>query len=279
MVMTATQIATRAGRFAVRMYGDGPLLILVPAIGRAAADFAPLMPTLQRRFRVATLDWPSTGTSPAADRPEAQSACSLAEAFAEVAAALGDEPAVVFGHSLGGFAAARLAIDSPHRVRGLVLVDALGFMAFNRAQRVFCAVKGRTAVTRAVEGYVARAQTLRRNANTAGVFERVDAARIRPDYAELTAAAWRSFPDPANDLRRAAAAIRCPTLVCWGVFDPVIPAFSGRTAARVIPGARLALFPTGHTPFIEDPRGFARTLDPFLSRVLALQPRPTAAPA
>ncbi len=273
--MSDTEIHTRAGRVAVTLRGDGPLLVLVPAAGRAGADFDPMLPALQRRFRVATLDWPSTGASPAATSPRDATAASLAGALGEVVAALGDEPAIVLGHSLGGFAATRLAIDAPARVRALVLVDALGFIPFGPVQRAFCVVKGRTAVTRAVEGYLARAQTLRRNPDTARVFARVDAALARPDYAELTAAVWRSFPDPANDLRRAAAAIRCPTLVCWGWLDPVVPVRGGRTAAKVIPGAQLALFATGHTPFVEAPRQFLRTLERFLTDVIGSQPGPT----
>jgi len=101
------------------------------------------------------------------------------------------------------------------------------------------------------------------------VFARVDGALTRPDYAEVTAAVWRSFPDPAYDLRQAAGAIRCPTLVCWGWLDLVIPVIGARTAARAIPGAEMALFRTGHTPFLEDTSRFLRSLDPFLKRVAA----------
>jgi pimeloyl-ACP methyl ester carboxylesterase len=190
----------------------------------------------------------------------------------DVVRALG-EPAVVLGHSVGGFAAARLAIDEPDRVRGLVLVDALGFIPFGRLQRAFCAVKGVPAVTRAVEGYLARVQTIRRNAHTANVFARVDAALAEPAFVELTAALWRSFPDPESDLRQAAKAIRCPTLVCWGWLDPVVPVIGALTASRTIRGAELALLGTGHTPFVEDTVGFLAKLEPFLAR---LEARPSS---
>jgi hypothetical protein len=39
-----------------------------------------------------------------------------------------------------------------------------------------------------------------------------------------------------------------------------------KAAARAIPGAQLALFMTGHTPFAEDTRGFLRVLEPFVRR-------------
>lgn len=262
------EVSTRLGRVAVTTQGTGPLLVLVPAAGRAAADFEPIVPALARSYRVAALDWPGTGASPAAERPRDATALTLASVLGEVIHALG-EPAVVLGHSVGGFAATRLAVDDPEHVCGLVLVDALGFIPFGRFQRAFCAVKGLPSVTRAVEGYLARAQTIRRNAHTANVFARVDAALAQPSFVEITAALWRSFPHPESDLREAARSIRCPTLVCWGWFDPVVPVIGAYTAARVIPGAQLALFRTGHTPFVEDTAGFLRVLEPFLERRVA----------
>jgi pimeloyl-ACP methyl ester carboxylesterase len=266
--MTERMIPTRIGRIALTSQGEGPLLVLVPAAGRAAADFSAIVPALALRFRVVALDWPSTGASPAADRPDNATARVFAETLREVVEALG-EPGVVLGHSVGGFAAARLALDAPDLVRGLVLVAPFGFFSFGPVTRALCAMKGRTAVTRAIEGYFARAHTIRRTAHTAGMFSRVDNALARPGYAEITAALWRSFPDPDNDLRQAARSIRCPTLVCWGWLDPVIPVICALTAARAVPGAKLALFRTGHTPFVEDTAAFLRKLEPFLAALPA----------
>src|SRR5690606_32827618 len=120
-----------------------------------AADFEAIVPALAARFRVATLDWPGTGASPTCDRPREASVARFATVLGDVVRALG-EPAILIGHSVGGFAAARLAIDEPDLVGGLVLVDALGFLPFGRVQRAFCAAKGRPFVTRVVERYLAR---------------------------------------------------------------------------------------------------------------------------
>ena len=260
------EVSTSLGRVAVTIQGDGPLLVLAPAAGRAAADFDPIVPSLAQRFRVARFDWPGMGASPPADQPRTATAAVFASLLSTVVRELG-EPALVVGHSVGGYAGARLAIDEPERVTGLVLVDPLGFLPFNRFQRAFCAVKGVPTVTRTIEGYFARAHTIRRNAHTANVFARVDAAVAQASFVEITAALWRSFPHPESDLRQAARAIRCPTLVCWGWLDPVVPVIGAYNASRAIRGAEVALFRTGHTPFVEDTSAFLRRLDPFLARV------------
>ena len=91
-------------------------------------------------------------------------------------------------------------------------------------------------------------------------------------------ALWRSFPQPESDLREAAKTIRCPTLVCWGWLDPVVPVLGAFAAARTIPDAQLALFRTGHTPFVEATTGFLRKVEPFVSRLLASARSPESYP-
>src|SRR5262245_47481830 len=99
----AMMIPTRLGDVAVETTGHGPRVLLVPAAGRAADDFAPVIAALAPRFRVATIDWPSHGASPRAIDASRATALDAAAALREVADALG-ETAIVIGHSLGGFA-------------------------------------------------------------------------------------------------------------------------------------------------------------------------------
>lgn len=50
--------------------------------------------------------------------------------------------AIFIGNSIGGNAAARLAIESPELVRGLVLVPPGGFTPHNFMTRAFCRFQG-----------------------------------------------------------------------------------------------------------------------------------------
>jgi pimeloyl-ACP methyl ester carboxylesterase len=264
------RIATRLGFIAYESHGEGPPLILLHANPGDRRDFAAVIPELARGFRVHALDWPGYGESPAPEPPARASAMAYADALEDFVAALAAGPAIFVGNSVGGFAAARLAITRPEAVRALVLVGSGGFTSVNAITRLFCRIKGSERVTRAVAGRFARYYLRARTADTAPILARADEERGVPWRVAVDAAIWRSFADPDHDLRARAAAIVAPTLLVWGARDPVLPlAKDGRNAERAIPGAELVALPTGHEPFAEDPPAFLAAVQPFLARVLA----------
>lgn len=249
---------------AITTRGFGPRCYLLPANGHDARDFDAIRPVLAERFETIALDWPAMGASPCPPDPGACSARALAEELERVVLERGGEPAVFIGHSLGGYAAARLALRRPERVRALVLVNSGGFFDAGLLGQVFCGLRGHASVIRHSEGAFARFHTKGRNAHTAAMFARIQAARSREAYAATVAAIWRSFASKDFDLRPLGAPT-CPTLLVWGERDPVVPlALAGRGAERAIPGARLVTLATGHTPFAEDPAGFLELVLPFL---------------
>jgi pimeloyl-ACP methyl ester carboxylesterase len=91
----------------------------------------------------------------------------------------------------------------------------------------------------------------------------VDAAR-RPGTTEILTGLWRSLSGPEHDLRADAGGITAPTLLVWGVHDPVVPPRLGRRAAAAIPGARLIVLDAGHVPFADRPEAFLAAVLPFL---------------
>jgi L-proline amide hydrolase len=69
------------------------------------------------------------------------------------------------------------------------------------------------------------------------------------------------------DITRRLGEIRIPTLVITGEHDEATPAIN-RTVAGGIPGAESVIYPGGsHMAHVEDPEGYMRVLDDFLSRV------------
>lgn len=80
-----------------------------------------------------------------------------------------------------------------------------------------------------------------------GVLAAVDTCRLRDRRRAMNrirskggsrtlASMWRSFADPAHDLRHRSAAITSPTLVAWGPRDRVAAGSWGRTAQQLILG-------------------------------------------
>jgi pimeloyl-ACP methyl ester carboxylesterase len=69
----------------------------------------------------------------------------------------------------------------------------------------------------------------------------------------------------ATRVERDAHLIKQPTLLVWGERDPDTPLNDGELLARLIPGARLQVFPdTGHLPQEERPQEFTEVVAEFL---------------
>lgn len=261
-------IRTRTGLVAYESSGSGTPLLLLHANPGDHRDFDAIIPPLAQGYRVIAVDWPGYGESPAIQPPSATSAMRFADALEDLIAGLGLEHIILVGNSVGGYAAARFAITHPDQVEALVLVSSGGFTAYTLVSRVFSRLKGTEFLTRRIATRFAEAYLKKRNAHTAAILARTEAGRKNPATVAADAAVWRSFLDPAHDLRARAKAITAPTLVISGKYDPVIRSDAdAQTAANCIPGARLVVLETGHEPFAEDPDAFLNVVLPFLQEV------------
>ena len=106
------------------------------------------------------------------------------------------------------------------------------------------------------------------------ITERAVARAKTVDGVEVAASLWRSFADPAYDLRSRAAEHTAPTLFVWGVRDVVLPLRAGKFAQRALPRSRLETLETGHVAFASDPRGFLALVTPFLADAFAARANP-----
>lgn len=261
-------IDTRHGPVAIQEQGSGAPLLLLHANPGESRDFDPVLPALSQHYRTIALDFPGYGESPAPNSPRSATAMMFAEVVQDVVANMGLPPAVIIGNSVGGYSAARLAIDRPEAVSGLVLVSTGGFTKKNLKTAVFCAVKGSEKVTRRIAGRFARSYLHLRNEHVQAILDRTDEGAKITKRVAVDAAIWRSFTADEHDLRKRASAISCPTLLVFGRHDPVLPAATdGRSAEESIPGARLVVLESGHMPFAEVPEAFLDTVLPFLEEV------------
>jgi len=254
-------LETASGQIAYDERGAGDPLVLLSSGAHDRHDWDGLRGLLPPRFRSVAPDWPGHGESPLGNRPA--TAMHFADVAEELVERLAPEGAVLVGNSVGGFAAARLAICRPELVRGLVLVDSGGFLGRPPQVRAFCALMARPRFLRAIYPWFANRYMRPRSDEDRRVRD-LGVATTREDPGlRAVSELWGSFASPEHDLRAEATAISAPTLILWGKRDPVIPLKVGRRLATTIPGAELTVFDTGHAPAVSDPEGFAARLVPF----------------
>jgi proline iminopeptidase len=188
----------------------------------------------------------------------------------EVAAAC-DGPAVVFGHSAGGFTALVFALRYPELVRGLVLCDTGASLQpiedpdpaphlRDRAPAEVVAIAERVwsgdrsafeDFQREVVPYYAAPEHM----------DVPNALFARSSYAPEVGAHFFATIAPTYDVRPRLHEITAPTVVVHGEHDWVVPRERARELARGLPNARLEFIPNaGHFPFAEEPEAFRRAL-------------------
>lgn len=245
--------------------GEGTPLVLLHANPGDTKDFEAVIPALARSYRVLALDWPGYGRSDLPADPASATVMLFYQVLREFIATLALPPAFFIGNSIGGNAAARLAIESPQLVRGLVLVAPGGFTAHTVITRAFCRLQGsRLSLSPRV---FASLYLKHRTPTAEAMLQRAATLQSTPERIALNRALWRSFARPENDLRQTSQDISVPTLLLFGTHDPAIPASKdGMVASRCIPSAQFVAMPCGHAPFAEVPEQFLAKVQPFLAR-------------
>ncbi|WP_332642156.1 alpha/beta fold hydrolase [Aeromicrobium sp.] len=255
-------IATTHGLVSYRDSGTGVPVVMLHATLHDRRDFDPIFDEIARNHRAIALDWPHHGES--SNSGALPRATDLVVTLKDVVNALDLEQAIFIGNSVGGYAAARLAIDDPELVAGLVLVNAGGFTKQTPATKAFIKLMSSPAFfTKRMLPLLTKAYMRAKTDSDKAIITRVK-ARAAGSGAAVAATLWSSFADPAFDLRAAAAKITAPTLLMWGTKDLTTPLSDGKRAAAVIPNATLHEFPTGHLPFSSQPWEFLEILMPFI---------------
>ncbi|MFD0428076.1 alpha/beta fold hydrolase [Streptomyces zhihengii] len=172
--------------------------------------------------------------------------------------ALGWGRAHLFGHSMGGLVAQRIAIRHPHRVHTLatssaVPSDVKGLRVL-RYLRVASLVRfARLRHPETPQGDLALAVAVARVMAAPG--QDVDEGDVREFVEEEAAHQVTSFRDRNAQSRQIGAkwhggplaGITAPTLVLHGLRDPLLRVSAARDIAAAVPGARLRALPgVGH---------------------------------
>ncbi len=260
----AARVSTRpaAGR-----YVHEPPLLLCNGIGVSFEVLQPFADALHPHRGIVRFDVPGVGGSPLPPHP--YTVAGLASWVTALMASLGHRRFDVLGLSWGGGLAQQLAVQSPRKVRRVVLAaTGTGWM-----------------MKPAHPSVLATMLTPRRHrdpAYAAAIAPHIYGGSIRTDPqrgARLLHAATRSGPKRGYYYQLLAMTgwaslpflglLRQPTLVLGGTDDPIIPVANPRMQARLIPRARLHLYDGGHLGIVTEAEELAPVVDAFLDEELS----------
>ncbi|WHM40512.1 alpha/beta hydrolase [Streptomyces sp. BPTC-684] len=231
---------------------EEPPIVFVHGTRFSAGQWSPQLAALEDEFPVAAVDLPGHGAR--SDQPWSLTAAT--EVIAAAVDSLDRGPAVVVGHSLGGYASLEFARRCPERLRGLVLAGA---------------------------SVSTRGQWARPYRWTAGLVPRIPADRLArwndrllrrlypPEVVEATIRsgyAFHTLPAAWNEVlgRFDAGAMRhvaAPVLILNGEKDTVFRS-GEREFARAHPDARIELIPRArHLANFDDPHAFTDAVRRF----------------
>jgi pimeloyl-ACP methyl ester carboxylesterase len=250
-------VDVRGARVRILRAGSGePLVYLHSLLGEVR--WLPFFDILSRHFTVYIPEHPGFGSSEGLERID--TVHDLAFHYADLLDEIGLEQPHVAGLSLGGWIAAELAVHYAHRVRKLVLIDAMGLNVEGHfIPDIFAANPSETRALLFVNPDSELAHGFASDAPSPELLDlmltsRQASARI----------GWNPYlHDPKLEERL--YRVKAPTLILWGEADRLISLEHGRLYERKIRGAQLSIVKgCGHLPPLEKADDTARHTFEFL---------------
>ncbi len=249
-----------------------PTLILLHGITGHAEAYVRNLKSHAEHFSVWAIDFIGHGYSSKPNHPlEVKHYVDQVLKFMD---AIGVEHAYFSGESLGGWTAARLAIDHPEKVDRVVLNTMGGTMANPKVMERLYTLSREAAKDPSWERVRARLEWLMADPTmvTDDLIKTRQAIFQQPDWLQACEANM-ALQNPEirkrnmitdDDLR----SMKVPALVLWTTKDPSGPVDEGRRIAELIPGGKLAVMEEcGHWPQYEDTGTFNKIhLDFLLDR-------------
>jgi pimeloyl-ACP methyl ester carboxylesterase len=252
---TSSKITVRGCNIGLMRGGAGrPLLFLHG--GGGAGGWLPFMADLAARHDVIVPEHPGFGAS---DTPDwLDNIPDLANFYLDLLDQLDLRDVDLIGFSLGGWAAAELAVRNTRRLASLTLVAAAGIH-----------VKGIEQVDTFLLTDEQRVRAMffdQRRADD--MIERLK----RPEFEDIdlknrTTTARLTWQPRGYDphLQKWLHRIDVPTLLVWGANDRVFPKDYAYAYQRLIPGSQVVIIPDcGHVPYLEQRQSFVAALESFL---------------
>jgi len=266
---------------AYRLVGSGPPLVCIPGGPGQAVEYLGELGGLSDHQKLILLDNRGTGASQVPANPTTYRVDELVQDVEALRGHLGLDRMDLFGHSASGGICLLYAVEYPHRIDHLVLVDpslrVIGIPSDLGIDEVLA--------RRAHEPWYADAvAALHAEARSPQELEKYRWLSAPLLYGRWNAAAQAQaaaepaqFAQPATDgfyagfepdptLPRRIAALTVPVLLVVGEYDIWPTCAAVRELAALLDSADVAVMPrAGHFPWVDDPATFAGIVREFLA--------------
>jgi pimeloyl-ACP methyl ester carboxylesterase len=249
------------------VHGEGDPVLGVMGFALDKRFWAAQVPAVTAGNRFITFDNRGVGRS---DRTAAGSIDEMADDAVRLLDHLDIDKAVIFGVSMGGTIAQRIALDHPDRVTGLILAVTwarpIEFM--RRQHRAARAILESLSLQDFTNQALLRMFTPRFFEIGEEIIDRMVASMDAPGAPPIaTAEALLAQLDALDkhDVLADLPRISVPTLVIGGKMDMTVPYLGSEEIAAAIPGAKLVTLETGHGCMIEEMEPFNRAVTDFLA--------------
>lgn len=234
--------------------GEGPPLLLLHG-GGGPPYHLPFFARLTEHFDVIAPTHPGFAGTPIPEYFDTLE--DLIYLYLDLLDALDLNDVILMGFSMGGWAAAEIAVRNTGRLARLILVDAVGIKVGGRDTRDIADVFGQP--EDAITKLLYYDPSKRPNPTAMTDDERTILASNRIALALYTWEPYMHNPKLRYRLHR----IDRPTLLIWGANDGLVTVPYAEAYCQLIPGAKLVVIPdAGHLPQVEQP-------DRFIDHVLS----------
>ncbi len=236
--------------------GNGFPIIMIHGFGGSHRNFNKISELLKNKFRVVRLDLPGFGMSDMPKEKDLNPPEIYRDYLRFIVDTLNLDSYYVMGNSMGGWVAWQMAVESPQKVKGLVLLGSAGY-EMDKIKAKAVSWLQFPFVVRALE----RGMPLMASED-AGVRCYANDSLINPVEVQANNDFWNregnlqaAFAVANSDVMPDTLGLKniiCPTLIVWGKEDEIIPSYHAEKFHRDIKNSTMIIYnPCGHIPQVE----------------------------
>jgi pimeloyl-ACP methyl ester carboxylesterase len=230
---------------------DGPPWLLIHGYGGNMCSFGPMVAALVKRHRVLIYDLPGFGEAASTD--DHYTIDSYVQTLREFLDHIESGPVHLVCHSLGGHVCLGAALTQPRYIETMTLIDTAG--TFDTADFVKQIAKQKGGVNL---GRMA----IKRGRSLVDWTDGEQAFLRR--FVAHDPTIWTAVASFRSNYRSQIAAIRTPTLILWGMNDPLFPVEEAAFLKENVPNSKLHILDgAGHCPNESHPNEVVELIEKF----------------